>query len=335
MYYPMVLNPVLHKRIWGSHRLATVLNKTLPDDEKYGESWEFHDTCTVANGVFSGRILGELVKEYGESFIGNGNNPNEGLPLLAKFLDASDWLSVQVHPNDEQAQQLEGQARGKTEAWLIIDADENAQMVAGVHEETTPRLFKDAIKNGNLEDFLMVIYPKAGDVYYLPANTVHALGAGLLVYEIQQSSDLTYRLYDWNRVDKDGKSRELHIEKGVAVANLEFVAHQEEPIDEETLLQKEFFTTLCHQAKQDPRMFHTHNKFQIITNIRGTVTIHVEVGSLLLPYELEQSQKLELLMKHSEAGNVTLEFGQTAMIPAAISAFELSGDGMVLRSFQS
>ena len=218
--YPMLLDPTLHVKVWGGRRLETVMHKHLPTNEPYGEAWELHDSATVANGALSGRSLGDLLTEYGEDLIGSVSDPAEGMPLLVKILDATDWLSVQVHPNDEQARQLEGEPRGKTEAWYILAADEKAELVIGVVPDASAEEVADAIRENRLEEMLVYEPVEAGNVLYIPAGTIHALGPGLLVYEIQQSSDTTYRLYDWGRMGLDGQPRPLHIEKSLAVARL-------------------------------------------------------------------------------------------------------------------
>ena len=143
------------------------------------------------------RSLGDLAADYGADLLGMGNDPAAGLPLLAKLIDASAWLSIQVHPNDEQARALEKEPRGKTEAWVILHAEPGAKLVIGLERGTTRERMAEAIGRGQLEALLAYAEVKSGDVLYIPANTIHALGPGILIYEIQQSSDVTYRLYDW------------------------------------------------------------------------------------------------------------------------------------------
>ena len=214
--YPIKLQPVLHVKVWGGRKLAERLNKTMPSTEPYGESWELHGAARVRNGSLRGRSLAELTREYGAELIGQGSDPADGFPLLAKFIDANDWLSIQVHPDDAQARLLEGEPRGKTEAWVVLDADEGAKLVIGLEPGSGREQLADAIQQNRLEDLLVYTEVKSGDVLYVPANTVHALGPGILIYEIQQSSDITYRLYDWGRMGLDGRPRELHIDKGLA-----------------------------------------------------------------------------------------------------------------------
>src|SRR5262249_35572250 len=153
-----------HVKVWGGRRLETSLHKQLPTNEPYGESWEMHDTSVVANGPHAGRTLGDLLKEYGHDLVGPDNTPSEGFPLLAKFLDAQDWLSVQVHPNDEQARELEGDPRGKTEAWYVLEATPGAKLVMAVKPGTTRQAMAEAIRANTLESLLVYAEVAPGDV---------------------------------------------------------------------------------------------------------------------------------------------------------------------------
>ncbi|MFZ4813715.1 MAG: type I phosphomannose isomerase catalytic subunit [Phototrophicaceae bacterium] len=311
--YPLLLNAALKTRVWGGRKLETVMGKTLPTAEPYGESWELHDSATVANGVLAGRSVGELVAEYGSALIGEANNPADGFPLLAKFLDAADWLSIQVHPNDVQAQRLEGQPRGKTEAWVVLQTEPNAKMIIGLQPNTSRETLADAIRSGALEPYLVYAEVRAGDVLLLEANTVHALGPGLLIYEIQQSSDVTYRLYDWNRMGLDGKPREMHLDKGLEVANLTYlptVQHPEQTLPEFAVVESHYFkTTHCH-LDETVLTFRGEGRFHVLTCVNGQVNVMATTGE------------------------VAFGVGQTVLIPANISSYQLSGRGDVLRSWQ-
>ncbi len=316
--YPLLLNPALHIKVWGGRKLETLLHKALPTADPYGESWEMHDTATIANGALSGRPLGDVLAEYGRKLVGAANDPAEGLPLLVKFLDAADWLSVQLHPNDEQARQLEGEPRGKTEAWYVIAAEPDARLVIGLEPGTTPEQMAAAIQNNTLEDMLVYAGVKPGDVLFVRAGTIHALGPGLLTYEIQQSSDTTYRLYDWGRMGLDGKPRDLHIEKGKQVANLDslpqIVHTGDNPAQVVEIVSAGYFTTLLYQLNdengEEISLDTGGKRFHILTCIDGTATI-------------------------TAAGTgLTLDTGRTALIPASTGAYTLSGPARVLSSFQ-
>ena len=316
--YPLLMNPSLHTKPWGGRKLERILGKSLPTDEPYGESWELHDTATVANGPLAGQTLGDVLHEYGHDLVGAHNDPSVGFPLLAKFLDASEWLSIQVHPDDEQARALEGEPRGKSEAWYILAAEPGSQLIMGVQPGTPPEALAQSIRNNTLERLLVYAKVNAGDVLPVSPGTIHALGPGLLIYEIQQSSDLTYRLYDWGRMGLDGKPRPLHIEKSLAVARLDSLpeikhtAGNTLPIVD--IVQSAYFTTLLHQMNPRNGMQITLEtkgwQFHILTCIEGQITI--------------------------DAGDTHLQVntGQVALIPACLGSYKVSGTARVLRSFQ-
>ena len=308
--YPFKLEPSLHIKVWGGRKLSTEMNIALPTDAPYGEAWELHDTSTIANGVLQGKTLGEIVQSHGTDLIGINNKPDEGFPLLAKILDASDWLSIQVHPNDEQAKALEGDPRGKTEAWVILVADDDAQLVIGVKSGTSREVMAQAIRDNQLEEYLVYATVNVGDVLYIPANTVHALGPGLMIYEIQQSSNITYRLYDWGRLGLDGKPRDLHIEKGVQVSNLDSLPEITHP-DSDLIVDGEYFQTLRHTLDRTQLALSTNGFFQSLTCIDG-----------------------EIVIRSNGHEDVILAKGQTGLIPACIDDFAIDGTGTILRSFQ-
>lgn len=308
--YPFKLEPSLHVKVWGGRKLSTEMHKSLPTEDPYGEAWELHDTSTIVNGALKGKTLNDIVQSHGTDLIGTGNNPDEGFPLLAKILDASAWLSIQVHPNDEQAKELEGDPRGKTEAWVILVAEDDAQLVIGVKSGTSREVMAQAIRDNQLEDYIVYANVKVGDVLYIPANTVHALGPGLMIYEIQQSSNITYRLYDWGRLGLDGKPRDLHIEKGVQVSNLDSLPDIIRP-DSELIVDGEYFQTLRHKLDDTKLTISTNGYFQSLTCIDGEIVIHSD------------AQEVVMLSK-----------GQTGLIPACIDKFAMQGTGTILRSFQ-
>jgi mannose-6-phosphate isomerase len=221
-HYPLRFHPLLRRYIWGGRRLGTVLGKDLGPGDDYAESWEIcdhgPDQSVVEGGPLAGTPLGQLVRERGEELLGR-HAPQARFPLLMKFLDAARSLSVQVHPNDAQAARLDPPDLGKTEAWVVLAAEPGSTIYAGLRPGTDRRQLADAIRRGACEQLLHSFQPKPGDCVFLPAGTVHALGQGLLVAEIQQSSDVTYRLFDWNRLGSDGKPRALHIDEGLAVVD--------------------------------------------------------------------------------------------------------------------
>lgn len=309
--YPFLLESRLLVKVWGGRKLHTLFNKPLPTDEPYGESWELHDQCTVSNGVYAGRTIGDLLRQFPHDIIGKPYDTALGFPLLIKFIHAEDWLSIQVHPNDQQAAELEGEPRGKTEAWIILHAEPNAQLVIGITPNTPHETVKAAIANNTLESLLVYTSVKAGDVLFMPANTIHAIGPGIVLYEVQQSSDTTYRLYDWGRMDLDGTPRPLHIDKGVQVSNLSSlptITHTSLDGDHAPMLQTPFFNTLFyHVTPHAPIDLDTHHQaFHGITNIMGDLTIQ------------------------ADGVDYPLELGKTALIPACIGAYRVIGAGKML-----
>src|SRR5258708_251701 len=212
--YPLLFEPSLHPKVWGGRLLQTKLGKTLPSDQPYGESWEIFWQNRVANGEYRGKTLGELIAAYPIEMVGTKNADPE-FPLLIKFIDAQDWLSVQVHPDDKLAAELEGQPRGKTECWYIVDAVPGAQIVYGFAQDIDADGFRKALESGHGKDVLQYVNVAPGDFISVPAGMMHAIGPGILLYELQQTSDTTDRVYDWDRPGLDGKPRELHIDKSL------------------------------------------------------------------------------------------------------------------------
>jgi mannose-6-phosphate isomerase len=220
--YPLRLDPFLSRPIWGGSKLGQRYGKGAGTAGNIGESWEIYEGDTIQNGALSGRTLRDLTERFGASLLGTGahDNPAGRFPLLIKLIDATQQLSIQVHPNDQQAQQMEHEPFGKTEAWYILDAGPGAQLVYGLAHPLTGEQLRERAADGSVEADLAYLPVRAGDVVLVPAGTIHAIGAGIVLYEVQQTSSTTYRLYDWNRHGPDGKPRELHLDKAVQVANL-------------------------------------------------------------------------------------------------------------------
>jgi len=223
--YPLLFEPVLKDYIWGGRTLEK-LGRTLPPEGPIAESWEIagHDdgTTVVSNGRFAGQTLTTVQDQLGLDLIGHNNAwalERNKFPLLIKLLDASRPLSVQVHPGDDYALAHEGNELGKTEMWVVLDAEPGAELILGVTQGTTPQNFSQAIDAGSLEPLLHHVPVKAGDHICVPAGTLHAILGGILIAEIQQNSNTTYRVYDWNRVGADGRPRPLHIDKSLDVIN--------------------------------------------------------------------------------------------------------------------
>ncbi len=208
--YPLLLSPEFHERVWGSRNLAPIYDRRIaPDDPPIGEAWLTGDACKVANGALRGKSLQELSQEFGEKLVGSRAMDKRRFPLLIKFLFPQEKLSVQVHPDDDGAKSI-GQACGKTECWYVLKADPGAQVGLGLTSGTTRKELESAINETRAEKLLNWIDIHAGDLIYVDAGTVHAIGPGSVIVETQQNSDTTYRLYDY------GRPRELHVEKGLA-----------------------------------------------------------------------------------------------------------------------
>ena len=216
--------PVYKERIWGGRSLERLFGRNLPENRTIGESWDLADLpegeSRVADGPLTGRTLNELMAEFGDALLGSAEPEAGRFPLLIKFLDANDVLSVQVHPDYRLAQRLGGDVRAKYEAWYVISADKDACVYRGFKAGVGPHDVERAVAEQKLAE-LMVRHPaKVGDWFYLPGGTVHALGAGLVVAEVQTPSDTTFRLYDWNRVDpKTGQGRTLHVQQALDALN--------------------------------------------------------------------------------------------------------------------
>jgi len=217
MLPPLLFAPLYRRYIWGGRRFAAAFGRSLPPGDDYAEAWEVvdrgADQSIVRAGPLAGRSLGEVVRGSGDALF--GRSPPPAFPLLFKFLDANRVLSVQVHPDDVRAARLDPPDRGKTEAWYVVAAEPGSRIYAGLREGVDRAALAAAIRAGTCEAVLHSFAPVAGDCVFIPAGTVHAIGAGLLVAEIQQSSDVTYRLFDWNRTGPDGLPRPLHVEAGV------------------------------------------------------------------------------------------------------------------------
>jgi mannose-6-phosphate isomerase len=220
--YPLRFRPILRQYLWGGHRFASSLGRSLPPGDDFAESWEISDhgadQSIVEAGPLAGTTLHELVAERGRELLGR-HHPQPIFPLLQKFLDASKTLSVQVHPDDARAARLDPPDAGKTEAWLVVEAQPDSKIYAGLKPGVDRDRLAAAIREGTCEQYLNAFAASPGECVFISAGTVHAIGAGLLVAEIQQSSDTTYRLFDWNRVGPDGRPRALHVEQGLAVVD--------------------------------------------------------------------------------------------------------------------
>lgn len=252
MLYPLKFEPILKDKIWGGTKLKNIFNKPATSD-KLGESWELsgyeNDESVVSNGFLAGNNLAELIEIYMGELIGDKVYDQYGLtfPLLFKLIDANDYLSIQVHPGDEVAAERHN-SFGKTEMWYVVDADENAELIIGFSKDCSRDEYLDALDDNKVEELLQHVPVKKGDVFFIPAGLVHAIGKGVVVAEIQQSSDITYRIYDYKRVDDNGNERELHTDQALDVINFDAsenpkTAYQVIPNDITPLVSCDYFTT--------------------------------------------------------------------------------------------
>ncbi len=307
--YPLTFEPELKEKVWGGRRLGQVLGKALPPDGPIGESWEVHGGSIVASGAQAGQTLDEVRQQWGEQLLGSRVS-GEIFPLLFKYIDASEYLSVQVHPDDDYAQAHTGYPYGKTEAWYILHAEPGAQLVHGWNAPTTPEEVAEAVRQNRLEDLLEYVPVSNGDIVFVPAGTVHAIGSGVVLSEIQQNSDTTYRLYDWGRVGLDGQPRELHVEESLRTLYYgETDRHKIEPLEIRENRSRRKVLVAC--------------RYFILESIEGSGECDLpHSGSFELLSPLGASARLCW-----QGGEATLAPGQTALRPAGLRECSLQAEG--------
>ena len=304
MLYPFKFNPILKSMVWGGEKLC--LYKGVQTNQKnVGESWELsgvpENESIIANGEMVGRTITELIKEYGAELLGRHvyETYGENFPLLIKFIDARDDLSIQVHPDDAMAQAVHGQPFGKTEMWYVVSADKDAHLMSGLSAEITPEEYVSRVENNTITDVLCDYKVQAGDVFFLPAGRIHSIGKGCFIAEIQQTSDLTYRIYDFGRLGLDGKPRQLHTE--LAKDAIDYSVSEDyrtaytPVLNEDTpLVECEYFKThlldLTEPLSDDVK---SKDSFMIVICLEG-------LGKL----------------KDSEGNVVALKQGETVLVPA-------------------
>lgn len=306
--YPLRTEPFFRDYLWGGRNLESVLGKPIPEAGVWAESWEMIDhpehQSVVSNGNLAGKSLRDIANSSPDWLLGSKGIDSTSLPLLLKYLDCQRVLSVQVHPNDEYGLTMSPPDLGKTEAWYIISAEPGAKLYAGLKPDVDRVTLREHIDNGTVEDCLHVIEPKAGDCVFIPAGTVHALGAGLLVAEIQQASNTTFRLHDWNRVDADGNPRPLHISQALEVVDFESGPR---PIQTPRATDETGREQLVNCDKFVLDRIHTNfagtiagdSKFHLLTAPHGGVTLAWN--------------------ENGTSGDETLEVGQSVLIPASMS----------------
>ncbi len=307
------LQPVFKERIWGGERLKEVFNYDIPSSET-GECWGIsahpNGPCTVINGDYKGQTLEALWTNHPELF---DHYKSKTFPLLTKILDAKTDLSVQVHPNDQQAQEMEGEPFGKTECWYVIDAEPGAEIVYGHHAKSAEE-FSENVQDGKWDALLRTVPVKAGDFFYVPSGTIHAIGGGILILETQQSSDVTYRVYDYDRTDAKGNTRDLHIDQSIAVTRFPHV----DPELEQT-------TQTIQGAKVTKRVSETN--FTVYD-------VHLNGA-----FSADQTKPFILVSVLDGEGNVEVKSTKTGfkkgdhfILPASIGHFKVNGNAHLIVS---
>lgn len=311
-YYPFLFEPNLHTVIWGGNQLRPY--KGLPaSDELVGESWEVSavpsSPSSIANGEYKGKDLITVISENPAAILGRkvAQKYKGELPLLVKFIDAKRDLSIQVHPNDEMAMREHGKS-GKSEMWYVLKADEGAHLYAGFKKEITHEEYLQRIADDTITEVLADHQVKSGDVFYLPAGCVHAICGGIMLAEVQQSSDVTYRIYDYNRLGMDGKPRELHTELAAkaldfhAVDNIRTVYSEKANKDVQIIDSPYFNVCLTEVSAPFHRDLRDYDSFFIVICIEGDCQIRVR----------------------STGDEILLKEGNSTLIPAAIADYEIT-----------
>jgi len=278
--YPYVLDPKLTTQVWGGDELVRVYGKHGDPNARLGESWECWDTDHVTNGELSGETVANLRARLGPRLLGT-IDASRIFPVLTKIITAHDWLSVQVHPDDAYAQRVEHQPFGKTECWYVLDAQPNAQIVYGWTRNTSREEYERRVADGTLGDLLRHIELKTGDTVYIPHGLVHAIGPGLTVFETQQASDLTYRMFDYNRLGLDGKPRELNVRKAADVLNYEAttagtlvqIEYRFNGLDRTALIADEHFVVERIVARTEPASIPTEGRPLIVMSLDAQLEV--------------------------------------------------------------
>lgn len=318
MNEPIFLGPVFKDYIWGGNKLKSLFGKNTPY-EITAESWEVstnkNGKSIVKNGIGKGSDLGELFanKEIRSQIFGTKTKDMEEFPLLIKFIDANSNLSVQVHPDDKYAFEKENGDKGKTEMWYIMECKEGAQIICGMKEGVKQEELTNILRSDNVAEYLNFVPVEQGDCIYIPSGTIHAILGDTLICEVQQNSDLTYRVYDWGRVGKDGKPRELHVNKAIDVVNVDNRPDIKRTATwgagEQNMISSDFFKTDKVTVKESQKEESNRETFYAMNVVKGSGSIEVE------------------------GTTYSLQLGDSFIIPACLGAYELKGDMELLKSY--
>ena len=318
-YYPLKFQPIYKRRVWGGKNLESVLRRELPWPS-IGESWELsantEGTSVVSNGFLAGKNLTEVIQQYGKEILGeNFQHCQQRFPLLIKFIDANDKLSVQVHPDDQYAFANEGEA-GKTELWYILEAKPGAKLIYGLKPGTSAEVFQQALENNRVNDVLNEIEVKGGEVIFIPAGTIHAIGEGILLAEIQQNSNVTYRVHDWNRLGLDGKPRQLHIKQALDVINyskpypkLKGITRKENGFQSTFFAHCPHFTVEILEIEKRYTSVERMDRFEVLLCVQGSFSIIYDgVGE-------------------------DFGLGETVLMPASLGDYKIEGKGKIIKTY--
>ena len=316
--YPIKLKPAFKDYLWGGTRLRDDFGKDC-DFEKIAESWELSchkdGLSVIAEGELAGMSLEEYIEKNGNAVLGSNCDKFDNFPILIKLIDAKDKLSVQVHPNNDYALRVEGEY-GKTEMWYIVDCDEGATLLYGFKNEITKEEFRQRIENNTLLEVTNAVPVKKGDVFFIEAGTLHAIGKGILIAEIQQNSNTTYRIYDYGRVGADGKPRQLHIDKAVEVTKLAPATPYlvSEPVkkngwSEKLLSSCEYFTVHALDIKEKAELEATNKSFVHILVVEG-----------------------DCVLSGESIADIKAVKGDSVFIPAGFGSFTLKGTSTVVKT---
>ena len=308
--YPLKFKPILKPTIWGGRKLKSKLGKTLGEIETCGESWEISSVANniseVAEGPLVGEKLTDLIEEYKGDLVGGHVYAkfNNMFPLLIKFIDAKEKLSIQVHPDDELARERHN-SFGKTEMWYVVDADDGASLISGFNKPTNKAEYLEKFNSGKLMDLLNNESAKKDDVFFLPAGRVHTIGQGLLIAEIQQTSDITYRIYDFDRVDKEGNKRDLHVQEALAAIDFNYYEDYKTIYNdtgiETNLVSCDYF--VCNRLNVDEPLSKDYSR----------------IDSCIILMVLEGGGDIKTFQ-----GTYSYSTGDTYLIPACISEISIS-----------
>jgi mannose-6-phosphate isomerase len=308
--YPLKFTPICLEKMWGGNRLKTILGKNFDNLPNCGESWEISavegNVSEVSNGFLAGNSITDLIEVYMGDLVGDKVYKEYGIefPLLFKFIDANDDLSIQVHPGDDLARERHN-AYGKTEMWYVVHAEEGALINSGFNREVLPELYTELLEEGRLAEILCYDEVEPGDVFFIPAGRVHAIGKGVLLAEIQQTSDITYRIFDFNRKDAGGNLRELHTELALDAIDFNYLDEYktkytiEKNVSSEIVSCRYFTTNLLEFNEKLEKDYNLLDSFVVYMNISGRFKIEYEEGEEVV------------------------ETGETVLIPASLESFHL------------